>query len=277
MPYLSDWWTRRNRPARSLKQLHSRPGVWVCDDDFEGDAPAPAGPHGVIPPRYLLRLEPGAPLPPGVDPHAERYEVVVFNDVPRHLRLPIAIAGALVTAASAAIVRAGAPNGLIALPLGLALLGASIRGMGEWTTFRKSETGLWVEAGDDAIIAAETSAGPKPVLSRPLRVGAALLAASAFSTIAMSWNRVDPVGTAAVAAIGIGFGAAAIVDWLPIRRHDVRRELEAFRRFYELADPARPLTGDELGTPGDPVRALPSGRGARATGELMPREAAATE
>jgi hypothetical protein len=258
MPYLSDWWARRNRPARSLKQLRSRPGVWVHEDDFEGEAPAPVGPPDVILPRYLLRLEPGAPLPPGVDPRAARYDVVVFNDVPRHVRLPIAVAGALVTAASAAALAAGVPRGVIALPLGLALLGASIRGMGEWTTFRKSETGLWVEAGDDAIVAAETSAGPTPVLGKPLRVGAAVLSVFAFSTIAMIWNQPGLVEIAAAAAIGIGFGAAAILDWLPLRRHDVRQELEAFRRFYELADPARPLTGDELGTPTDPVKALRS-------------------
>jgi hypothetical protein len=258
MPYLSDWWARRNRPARSLKQLHSRPGVWVHGDDFEGEAPAPVGPPDVILPRYLLRLEPGAPLPPGVDPRAERYDVVVFNDVPRQLRLPMAVAGALVTAAGVGLLAAGVPRGVVALPLGPALFGASIRGMGEWTTFRKSETGLWVEAGDEAIIAAETSAGPKPVLSKPLRVGAAVLSVFAFSTIGMTWNQAGLVEIAAAAAFGIGFGAAAIVDWLPIRRHDVRQELEAFRRFYQLADPARALTGDELGTPTGPVKALRS-------------------
>ncbi|HEU4558876.1 MAG TPA: hypothetical protein VFS20_13540, partial [Longimicrobium sp.] len=130
---------------RAARKMLASPGVWVTADDREGgvtDAPEL--------PRYLRRVEAGAPLPDGVASGAARYEMVVRTELPGEFRRPAALAGAVVTVASMALVLAGVPWALVALPVGIGLVIAGWWGGTESVTFRRAETGGWVE--DDAAI-----------------------------------------------------------------------------------------------------------------------------
>lgn len=223
-------------PRRVTRKLLASPGVWVSAAELEGgvtDAPEL--------PRYLRRMEAGAPLPDGVAPGAARYEMIVRNELPVAFRRPAALAGAVVTVASMALVLAGVPWGLVALPVGLGLVIAGWWGGTQSVTFRRADTGAWVE--DDAAIPSDE---PFHWFGTGTRVFAGALSALALWLAAtgageMSWAEILMTG-----ALGLGLGACALVDSLPFPRRDLAEEIRSHERFRELADPARALTPDDV-------------------------------
>lgn len=220
--------TRKKLPA---------PGLWVSPAEVEGgvmEAPEL--------PRYLRRVEPGAPLPDGVEPGAARYDRVVRKELPERFRWPAVIAGAVVTVASVAVVLAGVPWGLMSLPAGIALVIAGLWGGRRSVTYRRSDTGAWVE--DQESIAADE---PFQWFGTKTRVFLGVLAAFALWLAVTGAGEMGWAEILMTSALALGLGGCALVDSLPWPHRDLRDEIRSHQRFHELADPARALTPEDLG------------------------------
>ena len=219
-------------PGRATRSMLASPGLWVADDSLEGaDTPASVLP-AVHRPRYLRRLDPGAPLPDGVDPGAARYEMVVHNELPQRFRGPTTLAGAAATLGSIGVLMAGHLWGVPVLVAGLALVAGGISGGAERVTFRRTPEGRWVEA-DGVVVDVE----PPPLFGRWTRVLLGVLSAFAF-WLALTRAGEMPWDEILIAVgLGVGLGAGAVFDSLPIRDRDPSAAFRSALRFYELADP----------------------------------------
>ncbi|HEU4558875.1 MAG TPA: hypothetical protein VFS20_13535 [Longimicrobium sp.] len=225
--------------GRITRELLSAPGVWVPAEDLErGDEGSERLPavHGLC---FLRRIEPGSELPDGVDPDAARYDVVVRSEMSPAARLAAAAVGAVTALASAAALVVGVPWGVISLLAGFALIAVGVAGENESVTFRRSENGGWVQA-EAELPAAE----PLPHFAPWERVLYGTLSAAFVAMMLSGWIEGNLL---LVGAVSAGLAAAAVWDSLPIRRRDPNNALVAELRFRELANPARPLTPEDLG------------------------------
>lgn len=225
--------------GRVTRKLLSEPGVWVPAEYLELGGEVAEGRSTVPGLRFLRRIEPGGGLPDGVDPGAARFDVVVRSEMSPGARLAAAAAGAAIALASAATLVAGVPWGVISLLAGIALIAVGVAGGDESVTFRRSENGGWVQAE------AELPPGePLPHFAAWERVLYGTLSA-AFVAMMLT-GRIEG-NLLLVGAVSAGLAAAAVWDSLPIRRRDPNNALVAELRFRELANPARPLTPEDLG------------------------------
>jgi hypothetical protein len=243
MPDQGGFVARLFRPQRGTRKMLAVPGVWVTHEDLEdGDARAgslPAAPAL----RYLRRCEPGAPLPDGVGHDAARFEVVVHNTMPQRVRRRVAAAGAALMLSTAGTAMVGVHWGIITLLAGATLMAVGTTGGSEWVTFRRSETGHWVEVVEEAEL---PPAEPLPVFGRWERVAYGALSAAILGLAAT--GRITG-NLPLVGVMGLGLALAAVWDSLPIRRRDPNNAILADLRFHELADPTRPLTPEDVGLP----------------------------
>lgn len=228
-------------PNRHTRKRLSLPGLWVNSADLRDGAASDGVLSAAYRPVYLRRTDPGAPVPAGVDPDAPRYQAEVSNQVPQRFRGAAAAAGTVVTLASVAAIAGGIPWGFVTLAAGPALITAGITGGSEGVTFRRAPDGAWIEAeGEPPAIAPLRRYGP---WTRAFAAAGAAIAAWLVVTnaAAAEWE-------AALIAAGVGalLAGVAAVDWLPIARPDPEPQILADRRFYELADPTRPLTDRDL-------------------------------
>lgn len=230
-------------PQRETRKMLALPGVWVSTEVLARDAMQPGSLPATCRLQYLRRVEPGAPLPDDVNPGAVRYEAMVHTEVSEKWRRPAAFAGAALTLGSAGLLAAAVPWGILSLLAGIALIVTGVTGGMECVTFRRSEAGAWVEAEAEL-----PPAEPLPQFAPWERVLYGTLSTAFFAL--MLTERIEG-NLLLVGTVGAGLAVAAVWDSLPIRRRDPNNELVADLRFRELANPARPLTPEDLGAIAD--------------------------
>lgn len=143
------WWLlpldrqERAKIEKQAQKIHELPGVWHMHQEA---IPREGASGMVVKPRYLRRLDPGAPLPDDVDPAASRFEIVAERLPPPWWLRFLAPLGLLTFVGSftAMVVLDAAWGGLVgAVSLVPILLGLYCPYA---IVVRPSEAGRWVEA-----------------------------------------------------------------------------------------------------------------------------------
>jgi len=242
------WWRRWLDHARgndkTLRALLAPSAVWHLGEEMiPGNRPEDP-PISTIKPRLLRRLDPGAPLPEGVDPAAGRFDLVVSRISPGRKNHWWTLLGAWVAAAGIVAVWQGAAWGGLFTCMGLSgfvsgLLTAVDRPY--TATFEPSPNGEWIEA--PGVI----EPGPPPPLVSPANRRMTLLVAAAAATIGVVWWG-DMTWTNRLFAIGVFlfFALMTVLDDLPIPRKRPSDEFRARLRFLALADPTHPLASTDV-------------------------------
>lgn len=197
-------------------------------------------------PVYLLRLEPGAAPPDGVAPDARRYDLAVETHHAERLRTLVHTLGWGLAIASLSGVFAHRLWWLAALPAGIALTRVPLKGPGSRIVLVPSTSGAFVEADGMEPEVSDDPPASLPLIPLWLRVLMGVGAAALLADLVFSWGEVGLQDGVVSAIAVLALGGAAVLGGVHLGESLAPWSIRSQQRFSELADPARPLTDDDL-------------------------------
>jgi hypothetical protein len=211
---------------------------------------------------YLMKLEPGAPLPPGVSPDAQRYRPIETkpNKEEYPVGLPLAMLALVVCGVGSAL--AGAWPGFVAVPLGLAVAAAWWGEEGLSQRFVRDPAGDYVESPREVVAEQLGRLAAPQRLPTWVRISSGCVGAAfltlfvlALMDLARGTRSFDPIEVLLPAALGAALVFLAVWGIFPSLETG---EIPSSPWFHSLADPSRPLPEDAP-LSGGRTPALPDG------------------